>query len=233
MKRGSALNKDKFLTIDFKGAIFDLDGTLLDSMWVWNRVDETFLGKRGFDVPPDYLEHIAAAGFRKAAEYTKERFGLKEDIEEIMAEWNMLAHEAYATKVGLTKGVVPYLTMLKEKGVRMVVATANHESLFMPALKNNRLDGFFESYCTVLDVGVDKTSPAIYLEAAGRLGIPKDEIVVFEDNNIAVRTSVNAGFFTVAVEDESNRDSFDEIRETADLFYKGFEEIIGIHGVTG
>ena len=209
-----------------KLAIFDLDGTILDSMWVWNRVDETFLGRRGFLVPPDYLEHISTAGFLKAAEYTIERFGLNETTDEIMAEWNSMAKEEYAKTVGLSKGAFEYLGMLKDRGIRMAVATANHESLFMPALINNGIADYFEEFCTVLDVGKDKTSPDIYKETAARLGIPKDELVVFEDNNKAVRTSVNEGFFTVAMEDKSNEAFFEEIRKTADLFYPDFACLI-------
>ena len=69
-----------------KGAIFDLDGTLLDSMWVWNQVDIDFLGKRGFDVPPDYPKAIAAMSFHETAEYTIKRFDLKEKVKDVIAE---------------------------------------------------------------------------------------------------------------------------------------------------
>ena len=73
--------------MEIKGAIFDLDGTLLDSMWVWNQVDIDFLGKRGFDVPPDYPKAIAAMGFHETAEYTIKRFDLKEKVKDVIAEW--------------------------------------------------------------------------------------------------------------------------------------------------
>lgn len=82
-----------------KGAIFDMDGTLLDSMWVWRQIDVDFLGRRGFEVPPDYLEMITPMGYCRAAEYTIERFGLNEKPEDLIQEWYGMAAEAYAKKV--------------------------------------------------------------------------------------------------------------------------------------
>ena len=81
--------------MEIKGAIFDLDGTLLDSMWVWNQVDIDFLGNRGFDVPPDYPKAIAAMGFHETAEYTIKRFDLKEKVKDVIAEWDRMAAQMY------------------------------------------------------------------------------------------------------------------------------------------
>lgn len=88
------------------GAIFDLDGTLLDSMGVWRKIDEDFLGKRGFIVPDDYLVAITSKNFDAAAEYTKERFNLPESEEEIIKEWFDMAIEAYTNEVKLKAGVI-------------------------------------------------------------------------------------------------------------------------------
>ena len=81
-----------------KGAIFDMDGTLLDSMWVWRQIDVDFLGRRGFEVPSDYLEMITPMGYCRAAEYTIERFGLNEKPEDLIQEWHGMAAEAYAKR---------------------------------------------------------------------------------------------------------------------------------------
>ena len=100
--------------MEIKGAIFDLDGTLLDSMWVWNRVDIDFLGKRGFDVPPDYPKAIAAMGFHETAEYTIKRFDLKEKVKDVIAEWDRMAAQMYHERVQIKPYVREVLEWMKQ-----------------------------------------------------------------------------------------------------------------------
>ena len=109
-----------------KGAIFDMDGTLLDSMWVWRQIDVDFLGRRGFEVPPDYLEMITPMGYCRAAEYTIERFGLNEKPEDLIQEWYGMAAEAYAKKVELKSHAKEYLLELKKAGAEKIYAYATH-----------------------------------------------------------------------------------------------------------
>ena len=104
-----------------KGAIFDMDGTLLDSMWVWKQIDIDFLGKRGFEVPDDYLEMITPMGYQRAAEYTIARFGLDEKPEDLIEEWYQMAAEAYAERVMLKPHVKEYLEALKQSGTLSLI----------------------------------------------------------------------------------------------------------------
>ena len=104
----------------YKGAIFDLDGTLLDSMRVWDDIDIAFLKKRGLEVPPDYQEAITPLGFLEAARYTIRRFGFPETPEELIQEWHQMAVDAYTYEVELKDGAAEYLRYLKEKGIRLV-----------------------------------------------------------------------------------------------------------------
>ena len=108
----------------FDAAIFDLDGTLLDSMYVWKRVDEIFFENMGMECPADYGPALAGKSYRESAEYTIERFGLKESWEEIVRGWTELAHHEYAENVGLKPGARAYLTLLRRSGVKLAVATA-------------------------------------------------------------------------------------------------------------
>ena len=115
----------------YKGAIFDLDGTLLDSMRVWDDIDVAFLKKRGLEVPPDYQEAITPLGFLEAARYTIRRFGFPETPEELIQEWHQMAVDAYTYEVELKDGAAEYLRYLKEKGIRMAVATSSSPELYL------------------------------------------------------------------------------------------------------
>ena len=88
-----------------EGVIFDLDGTLLDSTWVWSQIDTDFLKKRGFEVPKEYSTAIMAMGIEEVAKYTIKRFLLQETKEDVIAEWDAMARDAYAHDVKLKKGV--------------------------------------------------------------------------------------------------------------------------------
>ena len=112
-------------TLTQPGMIFDLDGTLLDSMYVWNEVDEIFLRRRGYDVPADYAQSIAHLSFSDAARYTIARFGLHETVDTIMAEWHALAVRAYRDDVPLKPGACAFLERQRQKGVRLAAATSS------------------------------------------------------------------------------------------------------------
>ena len=119
-----------------KAAIFDLDGTLLDSMGVWDQVDIDFLAKRGIEVPADYMGKVAAMQFRQIAEYTIARFGLPDTPEALMQEWDDMARVAYSTVVEAKPHAVEYLSYLKRSGAKLAVATSLPPALREPAMKH-------------------------------------------------------------------------------------------------
>lgn len=219
------MTEKDFYEINFKYAIFDLDGTCLDSMWLWEEVDRQFLGKRGFEVPDDYLETISTIGFRAAAEYTIERFGFDDTPEELMEEWTNQAIVKYEEEVKLKEGVKRYLEKLKAKGVKMVVATASFREMFMPALKNNGIYELFDDFVTVDDVGKSKSFPDIYLRAAKLLGARPEDTVVFEDVFEGINTASNAGFFTVGVKEPTSACFEENIRKKSDVFIESFAKL--------
>lgn len=205
-----------------KGAIFDLDGTLLDSLWVWEKIDERFLSKRGFAVPPDYSETIGAMGFRMTAEYTIKRFGLRESPEEIMAEWMDMARDIYAREVELKPHAREFLDGLVARGIKLGVATSSTSELFLPALVRH---GIRDMFCVISETKrtAGKESPDVYVEVARAMGFAPAQCVVFEDLPVAIRSAKSAGFFTVAVRDKHSRNLESGI---ADYFADGFEELI-------
>lgn len=165
----------------FKAALFDMDGTLLDSMDVWAQVDDDFLSARGIATPPDYGAALAGKDFRQSAEYTKARFQLSESTDEIIAAWNSLCQAQYCERVPLKPGAERYLRLLKHLGVKIAAATALEPHLFEPALRRLGVWHLFDAFATVGETGVPKSTGATYLLAAQRLGVDAADCIVFED----------------------------------------------------
>ena len=209
-----------------QGAIFDLDGTLLDSMWVWAAVDRSFLGARGFDVPEDYVEAIAHLGLTAAAEYTIARFELNETVAEISAEWDRLARTAYEEQVMLKPFAKEYLLSLKARGIRLAAATASPDALYIPALKHNGIYDLFDAFTTVEEVNMPKGHPAIYLKAAQKLGLLPQNCVVFEDILPGIAGAKQGGFYAVGVFDPSAAAQKREICSLCDRYIYSFEELL-------
>lgn len=209
-----------------KGTIFDLDGTILDSMHVWTKIDIDFLGKRGIDVPTDYVKQINPMGFHAAAQYTKARFLLKESIDEIKQEWNDMALDAYANSVILKPGAKAYLNLIKKHGIKLSVATASSESIYKAALFNNEIYDLFDEFTTLAEVEKGKGFPDIYEKAAEKINLKPSECAVFEDLYEGLRAARSVGFITVGVYEPHG--AYDEkmLREQSDIYIKDFSELL-------
>ena len=192
--------------MQFQGAIFDLDGTLLDSMGVWEDIDRAFLGRRGIPVPPDYMDKVAALSFPAAAVYTIERFALPETPETLMEEWSSMARDAYAHRV------------------KLAVATASSEELFIPALKRSGVYHLFDAFTTLKEVARGKGFPDIYLRAAEKLGLEPGVCAVFEDLAAGIAGAKAGGFWAVGVYDEHAAADRDRIIGMADAYLASLEE---------
>lgn len=208
-----------------KAAIFDLDGTLLDSMGVWQDVDRIFLERRGIALPDDYAAAISPMGFPAAAEYTKTRFSLPEDEDAIMAEWHTLAVDAYAHHVTLKHGVMDYLMSLRRRGIPFAAATASQAVFYLPALRRLGIADWFSSVTEISEVSRGKGNPDIYLRAADKLGVSVGDCAVFEDIVPGIRGASAGGFYTVAVYDEhcSNPEL---LRAICDRYIYSFSELM-------
>lgn len=209
-----------------KGVIFDLDGTILDSTWVWSKIDVDFLGNHGFDVPEDYSKAVMSMSFEDVAKYTIQRFSLTQTTEEVMEEWNRMAGEAYAHDVVLKTGTKELLIWLKEQGIKMGIATSNKAELFAPCLKNNGIYEYFHSFTETGDVCRGKEFPDVYIKEAEKLGCRPEECVVFEDIIPALRAAKRGGFITVGVREEKWEYDEAEFAASCDWLISRMDEAI-------
>lgn len=211
---------------DKKAVIFDLDGTLVDSMWVWARIDVDFLGAYGLEVPEGLQKELEGMGFTEVAVYFKERFQLSETVEEIKAIWEEMAMETYCREVPLKPGVEEFLPYLKEHDILMAVASSNAYGLIDAVLKSHGIRDYFSCVITACDVKKGKPAPDVYLEAARRLQVSPAECLVFEDIVPGILAGKNAGMTTCAVEDLYSVPQELQKREAADYFIRSYEQVI-------
>ena len=185
----------------FDGVIFDLDGTLLDSVGLWAEIDREFLGSYGLSVPADYMDAVMSLTFRETAEYTIRRFGLQDSPETLMTRWTQMAQDAYANTIPLKPGAKELLAFLKKEGLRIGLATACLEDLYTPALKRHGIYDGFDAFITTREAGSGKESPAIYSLAAQKLGILPSCCLVFEDIYSCCCSAKQAGMAVFGVYD--------------------------------
>lgn len=210
----------------YKGVIFDLDGTLLDSMDVWNEVDVEFFKRRNIPLTDDYKEKIKSMHFDTAAQYTKEAYNLPDSTEEIIAEWLELCKEAYSTTVPLKDGAKEFIKYCKKCGLKIAFATASDDILCEAVLRNNGVREFFDAKAFVNEVKKDKHQPDVYILAAEKIGAKPCECIVCEDILIGIKAANSVGFTTVAMFDESSKDEWEKICKVADFNIKSFIELM-------
>ncbi|MDR3258365.1 MAG: HAD family phosphatase [Fusobacteriaceae bacterium] len=207
---------------EFKAAIFDLDGTILDSMGVWEKIDIEFLAKRNLIVSDDYVDKICALSFIDVAKYTINLYGLTETVEDITSEWNSMALYEYSNNVILKKTARDYLIRLKTAGIKLAVATTLPATLYIPVLRNNEIYDYFDIFCSTDEVKHGKGHPDIFLLAAERLNVSPTNCIVFEDILPAIISAKNAGMRVYGVYDKYSKKSRSEILKYADGYLFDF-----------
>ncbi|MBE5964319.1 MAG: HAD family phosphatase [Lachnospira sp.] len=210
--------------MNIKAAIFDCDGTILNSMWFWPMVGDIYLKKRGITPPADLYAHLKPLTIIEMATYLKEHFDLPETVKELVEQVNAVVREKYEKEFPLKEGAIEVFENLKSRGIRMYLATATDRYLIEPAFKRLGLDKYFEGMITCTEAGEGKSSPKIYLEAMKRLLASPNETIIVEDALHAVETCVNAGFFTVAVADVSTVKDSEEIKKIASVYYETLKD---------
>ena len=158
-----------------KAVIFDLDGSLVDSMWMWYQIDVEYLGRFGLNVPEGLQRDIEGFSFSETACYFKERFQIPDSLDEIKQTWNQMAWDIYMNKVPLKPGADLFLEHCRKNSIKLGIATSNSRELVENVAKVHGLDHYFSCIMTGCDVGRGKPAPDIYLAVAQTLGVPTSE----------------------------------------------------------
>ena len=211
---------------DIKAAIFDLDGTLVDSMWVWAQIDIDYLKQKGYSMPENLRSEIVHLSFSQTAIYFKEKFNLDDSIEKISKDWHDMAFNHYSNNVKLKLGVKDFLNSLKSLKIKIALATSNSIPLLEACLKNNGIYDYFDSITTTDEVSNGKDCPDVYLLAADKLGINPKDCLVFEDILPAIQGAKAANMKVIAVKDDECLDSKEDLLKYADKYIHSFEELL-------
>lgn len=214
---------------NFEAVLFDLDGTLVDSMWLWQAIDIEYLAGFGLEVPDDLGSAIDGMGFSETAAYFKERFNIPDSVEKIKETWNNMAYEFYCTRVPLKSGAKDFLKYLKSKGIKTAIGTSNSIELVNNVLDALEISHYFDTVVTACMVNAGKPKPDIYLKAADNLGVAPSKCIVFEDIIQGITAGKNAGMTTVAVADNYSRDSAALKAELADYYIDSFDEFMKLY----
>ena len=208
--------------MDKKFAIFDMDGTLVDSMGFWKDLASEYLRGKGVpDIPRDILERIKPMTMSESAALFRAKFGLTGDVE---AEMNAMMAEHYRNDIPLKPGVSAYLRKLRDRGVRMCVASATAEPLMEACLSRLGVLPCFAFLLSCERVGAGKDRPLVFLEAVRQFGADPSETAVYEDALYAVRAAKEAGFHVVGVFDEAS--NWEAVQTIADEIILNWEEAL-------
>lgn len=220
---------DSSIWTDKKAALFDMDGTLVDSMWMWTDIDVSYLTRfpqaRGTDIR-QLQNEIEGMGMEETAVYFKKRFAIPDSLQQMQADWDQMAMERYRSRVPLKPGAREMLVQMKERGLKTGICTSNSAGLMGAALKANHVEDLFDVVLTANEVGRGKPYPDIYLEAAGRVGVDPGRIIVFEDIVNGVLAGKRAGMEVCGVADQSYQDHRQDLIEAADYFVEDFRPLL-------
>lgn len=216
---------DKMLK-DINAVIFDLDGTLVDSMWLWKSIDIEYLARFGIEFPLDLQDCLEGMSFSETAIYCKERFDLPDSLDVIKSDWNRMAWDKYLNEVPLKEGVRELLEYLKDNNIPAGIATSNSRELVDLVIEKHNIREYFSSIRTSCEVEKGKPSPDIYLLVATDLLVKPEKCLVFEDVVQGVMAGKNANMKVCAVYDQASDKHKEQKIRLADYYVHSLNEVL-------
>lgn len=210
------------MRIDFKGAVFDADGTLIDSMYMWRSLGLQYLKKFGLHEDDSLNDRLFALSFEQGCEYLSRHYDLNQTSEKIRSGILNMIRDFYVHDVQLKNGVHEFLDALRAESIPMVIATSGDRELLTSALKRLNVYEYFDAIFTCTELQTSKHDPKIFMACSEFLKLQPESIAVFEDALHAIRTAKSAGFFVYAVEDDSSRRERTEIKAECDYYIEDF-----------
>ena len=211
---------------DIEAIIFDIDGTLVDSMWIWNDIDNWFLEKYNLTEPENFHEEMEGKSYSETAQYFLDIFPeLTHTRQELEEEWHQMAYDLYANKIKLKKGAYEFVKRMHKKGIKLGIATSNNRNLAEGTLQHCKVLDYFDSVWTSGEAKAGKPDPAVYLCVANSLQVSPEHCLVFEDVPMGILAGKNAGMQVCAVHDEDSKHQEDKKRALADYYIYNYEDI--------
>ncbi len=208
-----------------EAVLFDVDGTLVDSMGIWREVDLIYLSRYGIEMPENLPDILSGLSISQTADYFREVLGVNEPNEKMLADWNELAYEQYRYHILPKAGALPFVKEIHKRGIRMAVGTSNTRKLAETIMQRVGFSEYIPVMITGEDVVIGKPDPYIYLEAARRIGADPSACIVFEDITEGLLAGKRAGMQTCAIWDLHSEADDAQKREIADFYIQDFQDI--------
>lgn len=210
--------------MNITGAIFDFDGTVFDSMHIWQGVKFQFFDRIGLVLTNEEKEEFKGLFLLESIKLANERFNLKMTEKEIYNEFFAMIKEKYLADTEPKNDIIEFLEKLKAKGVKMGIATATGESALIPVLEKFNMFHYFEEIYSTYTVGASKTEPKVYDVVLDELGTDKETTWIFEDALYAAKTAKKAGYNVVGIYDKSEPEQ-EELKNLVDIYIHNYSEL--------
>ena len=210
---------------DYEAVIFDLDGSLVDSMWMWKAIDIEYLASHGIKAPASLQKDIGGRSFVETAIYFKERFNLADSVEKIGDDWNKMAWDKYTNEVPLKEGVMAFLDKCEELGIKLGIASSNSTELIEQVLESHGIMDKFKSIKSGTQVVKGKPAPDIFLTCAELMKCRPEDCFVIEDSYNGIRAAKNAGMHPIMVPDQMPPN--EEMKSLAEAVLDDLQQVRG------